>query len=167
MSSAERLIVGLSVLLAMALGAQAAPIQVGSGASTATVVIEFQDTATYEFAVLFDGPQTGLGLFDIIEASVPLTTERQDFGFGVFIDGISYDGHTNSGYAGGEDWWHYYTYDFAADGWVAPSVGALDRPIGDGDRDGWVYGRSWATVPEPASLGLLGVGCLALIRRRK
>lgn len=141
-------------------------ITVGTGTNSAELYLEFKGGAVYEFEVAFDGTTTGIGLFDIIEAETTLTTDRQDFGFGVFVNGITYDGHSNIGYAGGEDWWHYWTKDGESAGWAAPSVGAVDRVVEDGFSDGWIYGRA-GTVPEPASLALMLIGGLLIGKRRR
>ena len=117
-----------------------------------------------EFLVRFDITSiSGLGLFDAVESQSPLTTVRQNFGGDIYIDGITYNGHSNSGYYGGEDWWHYWIKDGGQD-WVSPGFGVSDRVLGAGDWDGWVYGRAVIT-PEPASIMLLAIGGM-LIRRR-
>jgi hypothetical protein len=110
---------------------------------------------------------TGTGLFDIIEAHTALDTARASFGDSTFIDGISYDGHANQGYGGGDDWWHYWTKSDSASPWVSSMVGASDRVVTDGAWDGWVYGSGLApVVPEPAGVILLGATTLLLARRR-
>lgn len=165
----RRIVLIVSVLSLSAAGAPAALMPVGSGASNAMVVINFKDGAIYEFALAFDGSPTGIGLFDIIEDATTLTTVRQDFGWGVFIDGISYDGHSNMGFGGGEDWWHYWIKDSALDPWQAPMYGAADRAVTDGCSDGWVYGGASEPVPEPATMALLaaGAGAAMIHLRRK
>src|SRR5687768_13948639 len=114
-------------LIFSSMAAQAAPLAVGSGSNTANVVINFKDGAAYEFAVSFDGTPTGIGLLDIIEAHTTLDTVRTAFGNSSFIDGISYDGHANTGFGGGEDWWHYWTKADDASAWVSSMIGASDR----------------------------------------
>jgi hypothetical protein len=163
----------LCALVVLAIGSSTAhaalsltKVSVGSGSSTAHVYIGFKDLANYDFEVKFDGSQTGVTLFDIIEAETTLTTDRQDYGFGVFINGISYDGHSNIGYGGGEDWWHYFTRDDPNDPFVSSAVGAADRTIVDGSEDSWRYG--WASpIPEPAGVAIAGLGGLALLARRR
>lgn len=157
------------VLAAVCLGgtAQADMPTVGSGNSSAGVYLEFSDGALYEFDVLFDDTTTGLGLFDIIEGHTSLTTVRQDFGFGVFIDGISYEGHSDIGYGGDEDWWHYWIMEPTDTDWISPMYGAVDRVVTDGARDGWIYGRAGAPLPEPTSLAMIGLGSIAILRRKR
>ena len=153
--------------------AWATPIPVGAGVNNATMAIEFSDGALYEFDICFGATEsdteTGLGLFDILEANTSLTTLRTTYTFGTFVDGISYDGHSNSGFYSGEDWWHYWIKDSGDTNWLAPSYGVSDRTITDGDSDGWVYGKAYAPgeAPEPATATLLAtLISLALFRRR-
>ena len=172
MMSRSIVVAGLSALLSVSVAVRAETIQVGEGVNQAEVLIEFKDGAMYTFEVAFgaepDSTVTGLGLFDIIEAYTTLDTVRQDYGFGVFIDGIHYDGHGNEGYLGGEDWWHYWTMESDEPTWVASPYGVVDRIVEDGDADGWAYGKAYppGEVPEPATLALLLVG-VALVGRRR
>lgn len=154
-----------------ATGLRAMPhVPVGSGPNLATLVVQFENGAQHAFDVSFAASAvTGLNLFDLIEAETALTTQRLDFGFGLFVDGIAYAGSANSGYGGGEQFWHYWTRDSHLDPWVSSMVGAADRNAAHGAWDGWVYGSALppAYIPEPASLGLLGFGvALAGARRR-
>lgn len=169
-SLAGRCAVAATLVLVAVVSTSAGPVSVGSGDNRALVVINFSDGAAYEFDVAFSIVTIGgLDAFDIIEADSTLTTVRQDFGWGVFIDGISYEGHSNVGYLGGEDWWHYWVYDADQDSWVSPELGAAGRTLTDGCADGWVYGSANPPVvtPEPATAGLLAVGGLAMLRRRR
>jgi len=155
----------LVVLAAVCLGgtAQADMLTVGSGNSSAGVYLEFSDGAAYEFEVLFDDSTTGISLWDVIEANTSLTIDEA----GGFIDGISYEGHSNSGYGGGEDWWHYWIMEPADTDWTFSMCGASDRVVTDGAWDGWIYGRAGAPLPEPTSLALIGLGSIAILRRKR
>lgn len=158
-------IVAALAVLASACGAMASVIPVGTGTKHAEVYIEFNDGASYRFDVAFEGSPTGMELLDIIEANEALTTTRV-FG-GMFLDGVTYDGHSNVGYGGGENWWHYWTREPGLEWFDPQAYGAFDRIVQDGSSDGWIYGRIGAPLPEPATLVLLGAASLFVIRRGK
>ncbi len=139
--------------------AAAAPVEVGSGVNTASVYIEWSDGFSVEFLVRFGQVEadttTGLGLVDIIETETELTTVRQDYGWGLYVDGISYQGHSNAGYAGGENWWHYWENDAGSrNQWESSMTGAAGRTVAHGDADAWIYGRG----DEPAAIDVVEVG---------
>ncbi len=139
-------------------------IEVGTGNSTADLFIEWKDGFSIEFTVSFSPESvSGLELIRIAEAETELQIVTQDFGFGEYVDGITYQAHTNEGFGGGEDWWHYWIKDAGQD-WVSPMFGASDRVVYDGYADGWVYGTD--SIPEPATVLLLGIGGLLLRRKR-
>jgi hypothetical protein len=140
----------------------AAPISVGSGQDWAGVRIEWDDGYAAEFLVSFDDSMTGMGLLDAIASETALIITKQDYGWGEFVDGFSFEDHSNIGYGGDEDWWHYYTKDAGQIEWTASWVGASDRIVSSGDWDGWSYGH---VIPEPATLILLAIG--AYIARKK
>ncbi len=143
------------------------PYEVGTGENQAYLALHFSDDAQYLFDVNFTGTTTGLGLFDIIEAELSLTTVREDYGYGTFIDGISFDTHSDTGYGGGEDWWHYWTKDAELDPWESSLIGVSDRIVADGYYDGWRYGSALTPVPEPHTLAvLITTGALLVNRKR-
>jgi hypothetical protein len=157
--------------LALAAPAGALPIEasVGAGPDLATVVLEFQDGADFLFEVAFDEALSvsGLEIMQILEtelASFSLTI--LDFGFGLFIDGIGYDGHSDGGFGGGELYWHYWTKDAEVDPWIFSEIGAVDRTVGDGAWDGWVFGAG-APIPEPGTGVLVGLGLAGLAGFRR
>ena len=161
-----------SAALMCAAPALALPIEasVGTGPDLATVVLEFRDGADFVFEVAFDAALTasGLGTMQVLEselASFSLTV--LDFGFGLFIDAISYDGHSNGGFGGGELYWHYWTKDTELDPWTFSQIGAVDRLVGDGAWDGWVYGSALAPIPEPGTAVLVGFGLAGLAGYRR
>lgn len=162
--------VALALVMLLAGGVGAAPLTVGSGSSSAYVYVEWGDSFVAEFDVFFDEPnRTGLQLFDIIQADTTLSTERQDFGFGEFIDGISFLGHSDAGAwtpETPEAYWHYWLMNDGEVDWTMSPIGAVDRIVLDGDSDAWIYGRAGA-VPEPATMALLGLGGLLLRRRTR
>jgi len=143
-----------------------ANITVGSGSNEASLLVNFSDGAEYTFDVFFNGAMTGIGLFDAIEAGTTLTTARQTFGSDTYIDGISFQGHSDSGYAGGENWWHYWTKDIGQSNWSFAFTGPSSRTVEDGFWDGWVYGNENAPVPEPSAILILASGALLFVRRR-
>ena len=167
MKKLERLIFSVIVVGAADLVLTAAPVCVGAEDYSAALSIEWSDGYVAEFVAGFSDPTiSGLKLLDLVEASSSLVTERGDFSGAAFIDGITYEGHSNIGYGGGEDWWHYWLNDGGA-GWVSPAFGVSDRVLSDGAMDGWVYGRTGPPVPEPLTMLLFGVGGLVVWSRRK
>jgi len=141
----------------------AAPLEVGTGVNAASVYIEWSDGFTAEFLVRFGQTEsdttTGLGLMDVIEAETELTTVRGDFGWGEFVDGISYQGHSDAGFGGGEFWWHYWENDAGSRAdWVASATGAGGRVVAHGDADGWIYGYGRAAAPASENPFLAGYG---------
>jgi hypothetical protein len=137
----------------------------GSGQNIANVYFEWSDGYKAQFLVRFEQTTIkGTELLDIVEAYTDLTTVRL-YG-GAFVDGISFNGHSNIGYSGGANWWHYWIKDSGETDWTSPAFGAASRVVYDGDSDGWIYGRDSA-VPEPASILLLGLGGLILRRSRR
>lgn len=144
---------GLSLLLAIAATASAAPTEVGSGVNEAKVYIGWTDGFSAEFLVRFGQAEaetiTGIKLLDIIEAETELVTARNTFSWGVTIDGITYQDHSSAGYGGGDLWWHYWTYNSGIrETWISPWTGAADRIVRHGDADAWIYGRGDAPNPQ-------------------
>ncbi len=167
-------VVGMVALLLAAADLSSAalaepPVAVGSGQNTAHVLINFGSGANYQFDVSFDGDVKGIALLDMIDAETALEAHILEFDFGRMVDGFSYDGHSDIGYGGGEDWWHYWTRESAEDDWVSADVGAGGRTVDDGTWDGWVYGRGTEpVVPEPGTFALLAVAaCAALPGSRR
>lgn len=170
-----------AALAVLAVGATAAQatIHVGSGANHSQLVVNFGDGAAYDFDVAYDGPMTGLGLFDIIEADTTLTTDRTWWDkFKTWtLDGIAYDGHTDSGFEfGTPNYWHYWVRENAAAPWSYALEGVDVRQATHGTGDGWVFGNDddpfipgggggGGDLPEPATLLLVGIGLAAVARR--
>ena len=162
------LVVVLIALIVTSSLAIAEQFTAGTGENNAELYIEWSDGYIAEFSVRFDSPTvTGLNLFDIVEASTGLTTVRQYYGPDAFIDGINFNGHSNSGYGGGADWWHYWIKDSGQADWLSPGFGASERTVSNGDSDGWIYGRDESPVPEPVSIAMFGLGGLILARCRR
>ena len=156
---------GATLLLLASCGAMATLVPIGTGDSQADLYVEFADGANYTFEVSFNGPMSGMGLFDAVEAATDLTTVRVFDA--AFIDGVTYDGHSNIGFGGGENWWHYWIKEPGGD-WTMSFISATDRVVVDGTADAWIYGRDSAPVPEPATaLSALMAAGLAFIRTRR
>ena len=159
-----KLSAAMCVLFCLSGASMATPV--GSGGSTSTLVVNFSDGERYVFEVSYSPTKNGMDLFDVIEGETTLTTVRI-FG-GAFIDGISYAGHDDSGYGGGDDWWHYWIREGDAEPWTAAGFGPVDRTVADGTWDGWVYGNgNPPLVPEPAALLTMAAGAAALLGRRR
>lgn len=175
MSDRERgkLWLGVLGVLAMAVVAQASildgyPIAetAGAGDNTAYVALSFSDGADYVFAVNFDGSTTGDVIHHLLDDETGLDVDFQDYGWGEFVNGFGYDGHSDIGYGGGEDWWHYWISD-DAETWESPLYGIADRTVVDGSIDGWRYGGAGVPIPEPMTATLIGLGGLLVARRRR
>lgn len=139
-------------------------IEVGTGANAVGVEIEWGDGFLQEFAVSFDTASiTGWDVLNLLEAETALIVDPINYGApetpSWFVDGLTFDLHSNAGWQGGEDWWHFWIKDVGQD-WVSPAYGISDRVLLPGDSDGWVYGHEFAPgeIPEPATIVLLAFG---------
>ncbi|UCF43916.1 MAG: PEP-CTERM sorting domain-containing protein [Planctomycetota bacterium] len=169
-------IMNLTIVLALAGSSSvAAPVSVGTGVNWAEVYIEWSDGFIGEFEVCFG--QSSSDTVTGADLLLTLDSELTDFTLAytnwgtveepdLFVDSIQYLGHYSGGYGGGEDWWHYWIRDWGDTGWTSPLYGVSSRVVGDGDMDGWIYGRGGAPVPEPATVVLLAGGVILLRRRR-
>jgi len=183
-----------SLLAAAALGAmllvpsvtEAAPIAVGSGSNTAELTFNWYDGSLEQVVVydvsFGDGSIDGFDLSQIAgnnDADLSLTWSN----FGTetdpnyFLDIASYD--TGSGTVTGdgatfdsetapENFWHQWV-DLDGSGDWSLGSGASATTITDGDRQGWVFGSDSepTSVPEPASVALIGLGAAAMFTRRR
>ncbi|MHC4572152.1 MAG: PEP-CTERM sorting domain-containing protein [Planctomycetota bacterium] len=172
---ASRKLVSLIIVLTITGSlAVAAVVEVGTGVNAAGVYIEWSDGFIAEFEISFG--QTGSDTVTGADLMLTLDSELVDFTFeytdwgsegnpDLFVDGIGYLGHYNSGFGGGADWWHYWIKDAGQAQWTSPLYGMSSRTVGDGDMDGWIYGRDTA-VPEPTTIALLVLGGIMLRRKR-
>jgi len=172
----SRILMSIIVVLALASGgAVATPVSVGTGVNDAGVYIEWSDGFIGEFEVWFG--QSSSDTITGADLLLTLHSELTDFTLAytnwgtaeepdLFVDSMAYLGHSNGGYGGGDDWWHYWLKDAGETSWTSPLYGMSSRVVGDGDMDGWIYGRSGAPVPEPATVALLAGGVILLRRRR-
>lgn len=166
----KNLAVFFFVVLMVVAVCSATPIEAGTGSNSAAVHIEWKDGFMADFQVNFDAAsvtgtylvttlQSDVSSFEIVTSNYGTETNPN-----LLMDSISYNGHINSGYISGADWWHYWTND--GSGWISSSVGMSDRTVADGDADAWIYGSDSAPVPEPATIAVLLAGA-GLLRRRK
>ena len=172
--ASRRVISLVFVLTVISSLAIAIPVEVGTGVNAAGVYIEWSDGFFAEFEISFG--QTGSDTVTGADLMLTLDSELEDFTFeytnwgteeepDLFLDGIGYLGHYNSGYGGGANWWHYWIKDVGEVEWTSPLYGMSSRTVGDGDMDGWIYGRD-TPVPEPATIALLALGGIMLRRKR-
>jgi hypothetical protein len=162
------------VSAAIGSSAIAGVVEVGSGVSAAGVYIEWSDGFIAEFEVSFgQSPAdtiTGADLLLTLDSELSgFTLDYTNWGSeeepDLFVDGIEYLGHYNSGYGGDEDWWHYWIKESGETVWTEPLYGMSSRVVTDGDMDGWIYGRSGTPVPEPATIVFLAAGAILLQRK--
>jgi hypothetical protein len=161
------------VVVSAAIGSSAIAgvVEVGSGVSAAGVYIEWSDGFIAEFEVSFgQSPAdtiTGADLLLTLDSELSgFTLDYTTWESDLFVDGIEYLGHSNSGYGGGEDWWHYWIKESGETAWSESLYGMSSRVVTDGDMDGWIYGRSGAPVPEPATIVFLAAGAILLRGKR-
>ena len=158
-------LVVLALILCRSAWAQE-PIVVGEGDQYANLVVNFKDGADYWFALAFQDGQTAADLWLLLDAQTPLVFEYSLFGDDVFVDGITYDGHSNVGYQLGEDWWHQWVRASEQEAWTW-GTGISDHVMTADCWDALVYGTAGEpTVPEPATAVLLACAGAAFLARR-
>ena len=159
----------------------------GSGPDNAMMVLEYDSGATYLFGYSWNPATASPSGEDMLKAvaaastSTPkaLTFTLVPFSFGDAFDSLQYDGHdvvTDVNVAG--PYFAYYVSDNGA-ALDSAEIGAGDRSLSNNSIDDWLYSPTSdfpplvgpafvvTTVPEPASLSLLGVGGVMLMRRRR
>jgi hypothetical protein len=160
----------IAVMMVVVMGgvAMGGLIQVGSGGSFANVTVNWSDGYVAEFKILFETSTiSGFDAMNQIDSAISnFDLTISDYGWGAFIDGISYAGHSNIGYSGGENWWRYWIKNGDSSSWGTSGIGASGRVLSNGDSDGWVYGNAGYPIPEPATLLLLAFGAGWLSRKK-
>ena len=153
----------------------------GSGDSKAVCVIDFGGGDSYAFGYLWTGAATAWDMVQAMDAPGGLGMEYTMWNFGTAedpvwapaIDSFTYDTHTAI-----SDWeTSFLGYWGSQDGvsWTPHMVGVAGRSLADGCWDGWSLedptisydplNAPVTPVPEPATIGLMGMGLLCLLRR--
>jgi hypothetical protein len=151
----------------------------GSGANQATIVVDFDFDNSFLFTYRWDSDATGWDALSSIDLAGALDIDSTDYGsgWGVFVSDFDYPDGVEYDYgAGANVGWAYYIGD--NESWSLSGTGVSFRNLADGGWDSWVwtnYSEDWmityrgpggVPVPEPATLGLLALGALALRRAR-
>ena len=160
----------------------------GTGSNRSAFVLDFKDgTPATAWGFYFTGGAKGYDMLTAIDAANPdLSIEYgSDPTFGFFPTRFTYGSRSLSGFdAGTPGYWAYYTADGTSSqpsSWTFSGVGASSRTLADGSWDGWTWAPApdyaatppnadiipAAPVPEPATLLVLSLGGLALLRRRR
>ncbi len=141
----------------------------GSGINEAIVVIDF-GIDSYAFGYTWqEGIKTGKDMMDAVKAAGSLDYTET----GGFLESISYGSYYNVGNNYPDSWWAYY---LSSDGenWDLAEAGFAVTELSNGSWDGWGHQSSgdWPpthcpTIPEPATIVLLGVGTAIFVRGRR
>ena len=147
-----------------------ASYDVGTGASTSTIQVDFTNGNAYQVTLRWDTAMNG---FDALQAATSAITGAalayDAYPFGNFVTGIGFDADYE--YGNGDLWpienyWHYWTEVNGQ--WEMAMFGASDRMLVDGSKDAWVFGSSDVpqAVPAPGATQI-GVVCMWHRFRRK
>lgn len=152
----------------------------GEGSNRGMIVVDFDDSCSYAFGYRWEGAKTSydaLLAIDAFSQDFSMNSHWDDSVGGWFIDDLNYLGATKRGSS-----WSFFT---STDGsaWSLSWVGASDRFLTDGAWDGWASGDwvwvgpgdwDWAftgsvrtPVPEPATLGMLGLMGLLTFKKQR
>jgi len=147
-----------------------ASYDVGTGASTSTIQVDFTNGNAYQVTLRWDTAMNG---FDALQAATSAITGAalayDAYPFGNFVTGIGFDADYE--YGNGDLWpienyWHYWTEVNGQ--WEMAMFGASDRMLVDGSKDAWVFGSSDVpqAIPAPGAAEI-GVVCMWHRFRRK
>ena len=147
-----------------------ATYEVGTGASTSTIQVDFTNGNAYQVTLRWDTAMNG---FDALQSATSAITGAalayDAYPFGNFVTGIGFAADYE--YGNGDLWpienyWHYWTEVNGQ--WEMAMFGASDRMLVDGSKDAWVFGSGDApqAVPAPGAAEI-GVVCMWHRFRRK
>jgi hypothetical protein len=146
-----------------------ASYDVGTGASTSTIQVDFTNGNAYQVTLRWDTAMNG---FDALQAATSAITGAalayDAYPFGNFVTGIGFDADYE--YGNGDLWpienyWHYWTEVNGQ--WEMAMFGASDRMLTDGSKDAWVFGSSDVPQAVPAPGALLALVAVARRSRRR
>ncbi len=163
----------------------------GTGPFESFLVIDFSEHGgdSVAFSYLHDGSQTSLDMLNDVSAAGDLAFDFSVFDFGggpiVFVDNFTYQANVgNDDFFSGGGWrFELGTLNDPSIDWTTAGAGVSDRVLTDGSFDGWyntfdnantpnaplrpIGSGGAASVPEPASAVLIGVGLAGLFARRR
>lgn len=133
-----------------------ASYDVGTGASTSTIQVDFTNGNAYQVTLRWDTAMNGFDALQAATSAISGAALAYDaYPFGNFVTGIGFGADYE--YGNGDLWpienyWHYWTEVNGQ--WEMAMFGASDRMLVDGSKDAWVFGSGDApqTVPAPGAL---------------
>ncbi|MFO0962081.1 MAG: hypothetical protein U0625_04165 [Phycisphaerales bacterium] len=146
---------------------------VGIGAKTSTIQIDFSSGDGALLTLHYDAAMTSWSALQLLDSQVPgFELSAEIYPFGVFVTGLGVGGQWD--YGTGDQWpvvenyWHFWTRG-ASGAWESAGFGPSDRVLIDGSADAWVFGSPAAPqeVPAPGAALLLAAAGLMPARRRR
>jgi hypothetical protein len=146
-----------------------ASYDVGTGASTSTIQVDFTNGNAYQVTLRWDTAMNGFDALQAATSAIAGAALAYDaYPFGNFVTGIGFDADYE--YGNGDLWpienyWHYWTEVNGQ--WEMAMFGASDRMLTDGSKDAWVFGSSDVPQAVPAPGALLALVAVARRSRRR
>ena len=146
-----------------------ASYDVGTGASTSTIQVDFTNGNAYQVTLRWDTAMNGFDALQAATSAIAGAALAYDaYPFGNFVTGIGFDADYE--YGNGDLWpienyWHYWTEVNGQ--WEMAMFGASDRMLVDGSKDAWVFGSSDVPQAVPAPGALLTLVAAARRSRRR